>query len=56
METLHILKSNPDFVTNELIHMISGDDAQCIQIDKENTDWHDVVQKILDHEKIICWW
>lgn len=56
METLHILKSDPDSVTNDLIRMISGDDAKCIQVNNENTDWHDVVQKVLDHEKVICWW
>jgi len=56
METLHIIKSEPDSVTNDFIRMISGDEAQCIHVNSEATDWHDVVQKILDHEKIICWW
>lgn len=56
MDTLHILKSEPDSVTKDFIRMISGDDAKCIQVYSEATDWHDLVQKILDHEKTICWW
>ena len=56
METLHIFKSEPDSITKDLVQMISGDEQNIIQLYDENTNWHDVVQKILDHEKIICWW
>jgi hypothetical protein len=56
MEVLHILRSEPDEDTRTLIDAISGSGAKTLALYESGIDWDQVVDMVVSHEKIICWW
>ena len=57
MKILHILRSEPDEMTRNLIQQ-SFEDAQNIEIPlyKENVNYEELVADIFSSDKIISWW
>jgi hypothetical protein len=57
MKILHILRSEPDEMTRNLIQK-SFEEAQNIEIPvyKENVDYKFLVQEIFSSDKVISWW
>ncbi len=57
MKILHILRSEPDEMTRNLI-LQSFEDAQNIEIPlhQENVNYDDVVADIFSSDKVISWW
>lgn len=57
MKILHILRSEPDQMTRNLI-LKSFEDAQNIEIPlyQENVNYDDLVENIFLSEKVISWW
>ena len=59
---LHILRSVPDETVADLINAMSGlESASVISLypdDVANTpvDWSRLIEDIMAHETIICWW
>ncbi len=58
MKILHILKTEPDDVTRELISALSRPHVQAssvIRLD-DTTDYEELIDLIFEHEKVITWW
>ena len=57
MKILHILRSEPDEMTRNLI-LQSFEDAQNIEISlhQENVNYDDLVADIFSSDKVISWW
>ena len=59
---LHILRSVPDETVADLINAMSGlESASVVSLypdDVANTpvDWNRLIEDIMAHETIICWW
>jgi hypothetical protein len=61
-KTLHLLCSEPDETVARLIDAISRDQSITViclypdAISAAPVDWDRLVDDILAHERIICWW
>ena len=57
MKILHILRSEPDQMTRNLI-LQSFEDAQNIEISlyQENINYDELVADIFSSDKVISWW
>ena len=57
MKILHILRSEPDQMTRNLIQQ-SFEGAQNIEIslDQENVNYDELVAHIFSSDKVISWW
>lgn len=59
---LHLLRSVPDDTVAELITAMSGPEGATVislypdDVAAVPVDWHRVVQDIMTHDQIICWW
>jgi len=57
MKILQLLRSEPLEEINAFIQIVSKDnESTVVELFCEDVDWSDVVDKIFDHEKVICWW
>ena len=56
MSSLHILKSPPDPQVEWLITDISGENPEKVELYSSDTDWYQLVDRIFDYDKVICWW
>lgn len=61
-KTLHLLRSVPNDMVADLISAMSGDEGATVislypdDVAAAPVDWHRVIQDVMTHEKIICWW
>jgi hypothetical protein len=57
MKILHILRSEPDEMTRNLIQQ-SFEDAQRVEIPmhQKDVDYEKLVEEIFASDKVICWW
>lgn len=57
MKILHILRSEPDEMTRNLI-LRSFEEAQNIEIPiyQEDVDYDKLVEEIFTSDKVVCWW
>lgn len=54
---LHLIRSEPDAPTEDLIEAMRLEDRDCVlRLYEENPDWDLIVRSIFEHDKIICWW
>ena len=59
---LHLLCSVPDDTVAELIGVMSGDEGATVislypdDVAATPVDWQRVVQDIMAHERVVCWW
>ncbi len=57
MKVLHILRSKPDEVVKNLIKASSeGNEAQQLELYKEDVDYDTLIELVFKHDKVICWW
>lgn len=62
IKTLHLLRSVPDDIVADLIAAMNGKEGATVvslypdDIAAIPVDWHRLVEDILSHDKIICWW
>ncbi len=57
MKTLHILKSQPDELTNYIVEAeCKESDCQKIETFQPDTDWEKLLEQIFNADKVICWW
>jgi hypothetical protein len=56
MDVLHICRTEPDETVTELIHEVSGPDAETLDLYREDVDWNQVVDAIFNAHKVISWW
>ncbi len=59
---LHLLCSAPDDTVADLIGVMSGDEGATVislypdDVAATPVDWQRVVQDIMAHERVVCWW
>ncbi len=57
MKILHILRSEPDDLVEQLVENLSGEDGATVtSLYQDDVDWWRLVDDIFSHQKIICWW
>ena len=57
MKILHILKSEPDENTLNLMGMLSqGEDATVFRLYGEEADYEKLIDLIFDHDRVVSWW
>ena len=62
MKILHLLRSEPDETVMDLIASISGTQGTTVvglypdDVAQIPIDWQRVVDDVLAHDKVICWW
>ena len=57
MKILHILKSEPDENTLNLMGMLSqGEDATEFRLYGEEADYEKLIDLIFDHDRVVSWW
>lgn len=56
METLHLLRSEPDDEVRELIRGIGADDASILPLFGDAVDYAQVVAAMFEHDRVISWW
>ena len=56
MRTLHILRSEPDEQTRELILASGTGETQQIAIYEEPVDYDQLVVELFGHDRVISWW
>lgn len=59
---LHILRSVPEDTGADLIHAMSGKESASVvslypdDVASTPVDWGRLIEDIMAHETIICWW
>ena len=57
MNTLHVLKSEPDDTTKELMRLLSeGEEATEFELYNGRPDYGKLIDMIFEHDKVISWW
>ncbi len=57
MKLLHILKSEPDAATEELMKAVSeGNETQTFKMYEDDVDYRKMVKLIFDNDRNISWW
>ena len=56
MSVLHIYKSEPDELTKELAEALSDEGTVEFKLYEGNVDYEELVKKIFECDKVICWW
>ena len=57
MSILHLLKSEPDGETRALIAALSeGRESEEVPLYGGNVDYGDLVKKVFENERVVCWW
>ena len=57
MTILHILKSEPDNETKNLMDIISeGENATEFRLFDEHADYEKLIDLLFQYDKAICWW
>ncbi len=57
MKLLHILKSEPDAVTSQLMDIVSeGTETEVFRMYGNDVDYRKMVRLIFDADKNISWW
>lgn len=57
MKILHILKSEPDEITERLIQPSSeGNEVQEFELYKGDVDYDELVKLVFESDKVVSWW
>jgi hypothetical protein len=57
MKILHVLKSPPDGLTDQLIALVSeGEEKEVFKLYEEGADYGALIDKVFAHDKVISWW
>jgi hypothetical protein len=57
MKVLNVYRSEPDETTKKLVEIVSRDrEADSFDLNVDSPDYDQLVDKIMDADKTICWW
>jgi hypothetical protein len=56
MQTLHILRSEPDATTRELLEHAVEPNSETVKLSTGDVDWDQLVDAIFAADKVISWW
>jgi hypothetical protein len=57
MKILHVLKSEPDEITERLIQPSSeGNEVQEFEMYKGDVDYDELVKLVFESDKVVSWW
>ena len=57
MKVLNVYRSEPDETTKKLAEIVSRDrEADSFDLNVDSPDYDQLVDKIMDADKTICWW
>ena len=57
MKILNVYRSQPDETTKKLVEIVSRDrEADSFDLNVDSPDYDQLVDKIMDADKTICWW
>ena len=57
MQTLHILRSEPDETVEKLTVVISMEDTtSVVMLYEDSVNWSALVDEIFENDRVICWW
>ncbi|MCL7488188.1 MAG: hypothetical protein M8357_08455 [Desulfobulbaceae bacterium] len=57
MKVLNVYRSEPDETTKKLVEIVSRDrETDSFDLSTANPDYDQLVDKIMDADKTICWW
>jgi hypothetical protein len=57
MKILHVYRSEPDETTKKLVEIVSRDrEADSFNLNVDNPDYDQLVEKIFSADKTISWW
>lgn len=57
MKILNVYRSEPDESTKKLVEIVCRDrEADSFDLNNDNPDYDQLVDKIMDADKTICWW
>ena len=56
MDTLHILRSEPDEATRELILTVDPGADQPVALYEEPVDYDRLIAEIFSHDRVVSWW
>lgn len=57
MKILNVYRSEPDESTKKLVEIVSRDrEADSFDLNVDTPDYDQLVDKIMDADKTICWW
>lgn len=57
MKILNVYRSKPDETTNKLVEIVTRDrESDSFDLNVDSPDYDQLVDKIMDADKTICWW
>jgi hypothetical protein len=57
MKILNVYKSAPDETVQKLVSIVGRDrDVDSFDLNVENPDYYNLVDKIFEADQTICWW
>jgi hypothetical protein len=57
MKVLNVYRSQPDDTTKKLVEIVTRDrDSDTFDLNVDSPDYDQLVDKIMDADKTICWW
>lgn len=57
MKILNVYRSKPDETTKKLVEIVSRDrEADSFDLTADTPDYAQLVDKIMEADKTICWW
>ncbi len=57
MKLLHVLKSEPDDITQNLMEGLSeGCEVRQFELYQCEIDYDELIELIFDYDKVVCWW
>jgi len=57
MKILNIYRSEPDNTTKKLVEIVTRDrENDSFDLNVDNPDYDQLVDKIMDADQTICWW
>lgn len=57
MKVLNVYRSEPDDTTKKLVEIVTRDrESDSFDLNVDSPDYDQLVDKIMDADKTICWW
>lgn len=56
MNTLHILRTEPDQEVGRLIRAIGDSEARQIALYDDDVDYEQLIDEVFSHDRVISWW
>lgn len=57
MKILHIMKSEPEIDTRQLVDALSeGREASEVSLYAGSVDYDELVTKVFENDQVVCWW